>query len=119
MEHHTVQEHGVGFKGKYSEVGYCEGIIVGKDCKRGQTRCAQCGAFYNNRKRPNVCICGTRLGIESNNCGSLNAFQLTDNLYSVRQHENGVRDSGDCALRKQNVLYATVFRCPSNIRQYC
>ena len=89
MEKHIVQEHGAVCKGTYSEIAFHEDDVEEKVGKRGQTRCSQCGTFYNNRKRPDMCTCGSMLRIRANRNTKLNAFQLTDKLFSVRRHEKG------------------------------
>ena len=56
--------------------------------KRGQTKCNNCEAYYNNRSRPVTCICGENL-VDRKVKPLLNPVKLGENLYSVRKNKSG------------------------------
>ena len=56
---------------------------------RGQTMCNSCGKKFNNRSRPKYCSCGYSL-IKADSSDLLNAFELKDSIFSVREHRAGI-----------------------------
>ena len=122
MEKHIIREHGVVYRKNYSKLSPRIQEVEKTVRKRGQTRCESCGAFYNNRTKPIICICGNDL---SRVClkAKLNSFKLTEDLFSVRKHPKGISKrvvvdlgqslcfSEDCMVTRAHYQNPSEFQC--------
>jgi hypothetical protein len=121
MEVHVLNEHGPNCK--YIEIPNTSAVEMPKSpFKRGQTKCSNCDAFYNNRSRPETCFCGHNL-LQKIEKPVLNPVQLTKQLFSVRQHINGINKrvlvntesrlcySVNCLVNRSHFVDLTKFTC--------
>ena len=123
IEGHMVSEHGIHCRKKYLtniDVTSVSGSLVKK---RGQTVCNHCGVSYNNRIKPDFCVCGRSLDLSRTASSSLNVFQLTDQTFSVRKFKRGINKrvivnvfenicySEDCMITRAHYSDISKFMC--------
>ena len=89
IENHIVLEHGVNMRNNYRIISEASDLSEITVKKKGQTVCKSCEISYNNRNRPEFCVCGENLSIRRPKVG-LSSYRLSNDLFSVRKYPRGI-----------------------------